>query len=129
MSTRAIYHFHDKRSGETYHVYKHYDNYPHGAIQFIEAAITKAWLFPRYEADEFAAAFIAANKDGAGGVRMVPVGCDDMGQDYDYWIGFDEIKGELKIGFVDLNDEGKRIEFIGTLEDMKKYVEKNYNEN
>jgi hypothetical protein len=60
MSTRAMYTFRDE-TGE-YHVYKHSDGYPTGAAQWIEAALPFAWTFPRFEADEFAAAFVAANK-------------------------------------------------------------------
>ena len=86
MSTRGIYHFRDDKESETYHVYKHHDNYPSGAYGFIKAALTRAWPLPRFEADEFACAFIAANKESAGGVRLVPHGVTDMGQDYDYHI-------------------------------------------
>lgn len=68
MSTRGIYTF--KGFGETHHVYKHYDNYPTGAAGFLEAALTKAWALPRYEPDEFACAFIAANKTGGGDLRL-----------------------------------------------------------
>jgi hypothetical protein len=60
MSTRAVYTFSD--SDGTYHVYKHSDGYPTGAAQAIEATLECAWTLPRFEADEFAAAFVAANK-------------------------------------------------------------------
>ena len=76
MGTRAIYIFEDEhdhvgRPDEVY-VYKHYDNYPEGAVDFIENAKEFAWELPRFEADEFAASFVAANKSRAGGgVRLV----------------------------------------------------------
>jgi len=76
MGTRAIYIFEDEhdhvgRPDEVY-VYKHYDNYPEGAVDFIEEAKEFAWELPRFEADEFAASFVAANKDRrGGGVRLV----------------------------------------------------------
>lgn len=60
MSTRACYTFKDNH--ETHHVYKHHDGYPSGAEQWIRAAIPFAWPLPRFEASEFGAAFIAANK-------------------------------------------------------------------
>lgn len=60
MSTRAMYTFKDKDT--TVHVYKHYDGYPSGAAQWIAAALDYAWQLPRFEADDFAAAFVAANK-------------------------------------------------------------------
>ena len=60
MSTRAIYSFTDQIA--TYHVYKHHDGYPEGAAEAIGNAIPNAWQLPRFEADEFAAAFVASNK-------------------------------------------------------------------
>jgi len=70
MGTRAIYVFEDEN--EEVYVYKHYDNYPQGAVDFIEEAKAYAWPFPRFEADEFAAAFVAANKNRKGGeVRLI----------------------------------------------------------
>jgi hypothetical protein len=63
MSTRACYRFIDENG--TWTVYKHHDGYPEGAVDFITAALDYAWPLPRFEADEFAAAFVAANKQGA----------------------------------------------------------------
>ena len=60
MSTRAVYTFRDGQ--EEFHVYKHFDGYPSGAVEFIEEAKKHAWTLPRFEADEFAAAFVSANK-------------------------------------------------------------------
>lgn len=121
MSTRAIYHFTDK-SWNIYDVYKHHDNYPSGAYEAIKAALKKAWALPRFEADEFAAGFIAANKDYAGGVRLVPHGCSDMGQDYDYNITCKN--DELWIEFEDRNENDEPIYFKGTLDQMKIYIDK-----
>jgi len=59
MSTRAMYTF---TGSGTFHVYKHHDGYPSGAVQWIRAALDHAWPLPRFEADDFAAAFVAANK-------------------------------------------------------------------
>lgn len=61
MSTRAIYTFYGDQDAPR-HVYKHHDGYPTGACEAIEAALGFAWTLPRYENDEFAAAFVAANK-------------------------------------------------------------------
>jgi hypothetical protein len=69
MSTRAVYTF--KGFGETYHIYKHYDGYLTGAAEFLSKALDQAWGLPRYEPDEFAAAFVAANKTGAGDIRIM----------------------------------------------------------
>lgn len=66
MSTRAIYTFHD--DDDAYHVYKHHDGYPWpaavGGFAHIRAALTLAWPLPRFEPDEFAAAFVAMSKMG-----------------------------------------------------------------
>ena len=72
MSTRAIYTFTDGK--ETHHVYKHHDGYPTEAAKFILAALPLAWPLPRFEPDEFAAAFVAANKNRPGGVRLCESG-------------------------------------------------------
>jgi hypothetical protein len=47
---------------QEFHVYKHHDGYPTGAAEAIANAISNAWKLPRFEADEFGAAFVAANK-------------------------------------------------------------------
>lgn len=73
MSTRALYTFIESKS-ETYHVFKHTDGYPSGGIDSIHEAFPYAWLLPRFEANEFAAAFVAANKKGNGGVRLLKSG-------------------------------------------------------
>lgn len=60
MSTRSVYIFQDNAG--RYAVYKHSDGYPTGAAQSIEKAAEYAWTMPRWEADEFGAAFVAAEK-------------------------------------------------------------------
>ncbi len=69
MSTRGMYNF-----GDGINVYCHYDNYPEGAEQRIINALHLAWDLPRYEPDEFAAAFVAGNKTKQGNVRIMPSG-------------------------------------------------------
>ena len=68
MSTRAVYTF--KNADEAHHVYKHCDGYPTGAAGAIANALKLAWELPRFEPDEFGAAFIAANKRNSGGLRL-----------------------------------------------------------
>ena len=68
MGTRAVYTFIGE--DERHSVYKHWDGYPRGACRFIANALPLAWPLPRFEADEFAAAFVAANKKQAGDVRL-----------------------------------------------------------
>ena len=77
MSTRALYTFTDD-DGD-FHVYKHHDGYPYckfpqgegGGLVWINNAKELAWDLPRFEAHEFAAAFVAANKKDRGGVNLV----------------------------------------------------------
>lgn len=65
MSTGASFEFKDKY--DSYLVYKHCDGYPSGAADSIKGALLYAWELPRFEASDFAAAFIAANKTHGGG--------------------------------------------------------------
>ena len=66
MSTRACYRFFPLNGPNDWPgvvtVYRHHDGYPSGAAQAIEAALPHAWPLPRFEPDEFAAAFVRGNK-------------------------------------------------------------------
>ena len=68
MGTRAVYTFIDEDGRHS--VYKHWDGHPTWACKFIANALPQAWPLPRFEADEFAAAFVAANKKQAGDIRL-----------------------------------------------------------
>src|SRR6516164_7604860 len=68
MGTRAVYTFID--ADDRHSVYKHWDGYPRWGCQFIANTLSLAWPLPRFEADEFAAAFVAANKKQAGDIRL-----------------------------------------------------------
>jgi len=96
MSTRACYTFTDSQ-GE-FHVYKHHDGYPYtggvhkgesyegGGLVWINDAKAFAWDFPRFEADDFAASFVAANKQGGGGCRLINKANPwDFSGDSEYW--------------------------------------------
>ena len=91
MSTRAVYTFIDEDNH--HHVYKHHDGYPSGAIEFILKALDKSWPLPRFEADEFAASFIAANKGSAGGVRLTtgPSAHGDLSYRYEITVKEDKL--------------------------------------
>lgn len=92
MSTRAVYTFHDET--ESFHVYKHFDGYPTGAAKAIVKALGYAWPLPRYEADEFASSFVAANKTQGGGVRLMQSGAfDDVApHDIEYHYEVSQVK-------------------------------------
>lgn len=68
MSTRGVYRFRDGSNHGPFTVYKHSDNYPwgeHGGVAAIKAALPYTWPLPRFEANEFAAGFVAAHKRGS----------------------------------------------------------------
>jgi len=107
MGTRAIYKFWDEMMPEeSFFVYKHYDNYPSGAREFIENAKSHAWKLPRYEACEFASAFVSANKNQGGGeVRLVSQHYKNLGSltdtysycDYFYDVHFDRDANDFRV--------------------------------
>jgi hypothetical protein len=108
MATRAVYTF--KSHGEAFHVYKHWDNAPTGAAAFIRAALQRAWDLPRFEADEFAAAFIAENKHQAGDIRLIKSPSRIADADFFY-----EVEHDGKDLIVTCKDWDKRRRFKGTL--------------
>jgi hypothetical protein len=69
MSTHALFVFRDQQG--VYGVWKHCDGYPSGGLEAIRSAVPFAWELPRFEADEFAAAFVVANRSSKGEVRLV----------------------------------------------------------
>ena len=65
MSTRGFFTFRGTNPEDEHHVYKHCDCYPegpHGGVFAIAGALRYAWPLPRFEPDEFAAAFVCAAK-------------------------------------------------------------------
>lgn len=104
MGTRSIWTFAEthewkdektgrKRKQKTeHHVYKHWDGYPTGAALIIARTLLlgTVWQLPRFEADEFAAGFIAANKDGTGDFRLALTRYGACDVEYGYTIWFDE---------------------------------------
>src|SRR5713101_2351532 len=83
MSTRACYRFFPLNGPNDWPgvvtVYRHHDGYPSGAATAIEAALPHAWPLPRFEAEEFAAAFVRANKMSA----------DDHAREYEEQAGIE----------------------------------------
>jgi len=108
MSTRACYTFTDLQ-GE-FHVYKHHDGYPFvggvhngepyegGALCWIQNAKAFAWELPRFEADDFAASFVAANKDGGGGCRLINKAHPwEFSSDSEYWYKIDNTDAAIDV--------------------------------
>jgi hypothetical protein len=120
MSTRACYTFKDKDGA--FSVYYHYDGYPANALQMINKAKESAWQFPRFEADEYAAAFCYVAKDGrAGGARLTegPHRHGDLSYRYDIYFKNNDLM--VKIWQVDFKNE-KLIEHSNMNELWSKYV-------
>lgn len=119
MSTRAVYVFKDDDQKE-YCVYKHHDGYPEGAVAFIVNAMENSWDLPRFEADEFAASFVAANKTNKGGVRLVNNPTDYADIEYLYEV-FQAKNGQLILRVYSVNFWGenklKEELFYGRLKD------------
>jgi hypothetical protein len=126
MSTRASYTFKDE--DETFHVYKHHDGYPSGAVRWIEAAVSKAWELPRFEASDFGAAFIAANKKNGGGVRLMHSGeiKDVAPSDIEYRYEIEAKKGVIYVAAFKTKYWGEprtdKYLWNGALSAMKKWV-------
>ena len=116
MGTRAVYTFIDE--DHRHSVYKHWDGYPRTACQFIANALKLAWPLPRFEADEFAAAFVAANKQGAGDLRLTagPGGHGDLAYTY-------EIRCQRGCLHVRIHEaDSTRLLFEGSLEHAQRFA-------
>jgi hypothetical protein len=127
MSTRAVYTFRDNHGQHS--VYKHYDGYPTEALGFIENAPARAWPLPRFEADEFAAAFVAANKTGAGNVYLTtgPEAHADLAYRYEITCRGAALRVEVyrrvHLALVDDWRSEYRLLFAGTLADARRWAE------
>lgn len=99
MSTRANIIIRDEC--KQIQIYKHSDGYPSGAIPAIQKALALAWPLPRWEADDFAAAFVAANKDRGGQIYIDGTwieGKTEHGDiEYLYFVEFDADQKMVKI--------------------------------
>ena len=102
MSTRAVITF--KRGNECFHVYQHCDGYPSGVAENLRSAIAYAWPLPRFEACEFAAAFVAGAKNG--GNIYLSKGPRYHG-DLSYRYVVRCVDGELRIDAFAIGDDGK----------------------
>lgn len=111
MSTRCTLTVRDRPgANQTYSVYRHSDGYPdteHGVIHTLRAALSYAWLLPRFEADDFAAAIIATWKQpatrhsatyvGQGGNIRMTEGRDAHGDTEYHYELMPDAKGRVKI--------------------------------
>lgn len=118
MGTRAVYTF--KADDGEFAVYKHWDGYPEGAAEFITKAIPLAWELPRFEAMDFSAAFIAANKTEGGNVYNTASA--DAHGDLSFFYEISQAKnGQLIMKAFDAYNPSEPL-FYGRLKDfVKKY--------
>ena len=119
MSTRACYSFSDEHG--KCHVYYHFDGYPANALKLINEAKRYAWELPRFEADEFSAAFVVAAKgNSAGGARLSKGPSNHGDLDYKYDISFDK---DLNIKIWSVDFHNSKLLDEGTLKQLwKKYI-------
>jgi hypothetical protein len=125
MGTRAVYTFIDE--DERHSVYKHWDGYPRWACRFIANALTLAWSLPRFEANEFAAAFVAANKKEAGDIRLTTGPDAHWDLAYAYEIQCPDGRLHVRICKIGYAGPGLRVAeyrplFEGTLEDALQFA-------
>lgn len=120
MGTRAVITFRDE-DGSKFHVYKHWDGDPTEIVPAILKTIEKklAWPLPRFEADEFAAAFIAANKDGSGDIRIAREPEYYGGLAYHYEVYMGKLGGNgAEVLCLNVSDHSE-MTFSGALSDFK----------
>jgi|TARA_R110000744_G_scaffold41783_1_gene94773 hypothetical protein len=83
MGTRASITFEDAHNSFT--IYQHWDGDPETIARNVERSKMFAWNLPRFEASDFAAAYVAANKEQGGNIRLLKVEahvCYDTQHDY-----------------------------------------------
>ena len=137
MSTRAVYTFKDDIGA--FHVYRHLDGYPEGAIDFIKAAFEAE--SPRCTAADLAVSFIVANKRPQSLTILTPHYDEYRNLDYRYEITKNESKNEWDMFFevkkgnfvvsafkrtsVLGDDPTYDVIFSGTLDEFEEFAEKN----
>ena len=120
MGTHGLFSF--EEDDEAFSVYVHWDSYPEGAADKLNKTLEslKIWPLPRYEADEFAAGFIAANKVNPGGFRLANFD-DSIDHQYQYKIWQDEKSHDLMIKLV--CDDSEWDNTIWIIDDFIKFME------
>ena len=108
MGTRAVYIFNDKE--QAFSVYGHWDGYPEHAAANLIKTLEYAWPLPRFEASDFAAAFIAGNKKEGGGDVYFTKGPNAHGDlEYIYELHQNKLGGLMIRAFhADWDDDKKK---------------------
>ncbi len=123
MSTRAVVTIIDDQ--HKFSIYTHCDGYPEYQVKRIQDALKFAWTLPRFEAMDFAAAFVAGSKTGGGNIYFTDdwQSHGDLEYRYEITARSDQYCGnansnplQVKVYSVS-GDNAKRI-WAGTLADM-----------
>ena len=134
MGTRCLFIFKQNiHAKEAHGVYVHYDGYPRGAADYLEETFNSdnTWTklvrqtgCSRYEADEFASAFVATLKPkfkNGGGVRLVNLPHNIGDLEYQYTIGTND-QGNLIIDAINFVDRPHGVDhmpvFNGTVDEF-----------
>jgi hypothetical protein len=121
MGTRAVFTFKDDYGSHA--VYKHWDGYPESAVECLTKAIPFSWGLDRYEACDFSAAFVAANKQKGGDVYLTTSAEDHCDLSYHYELTSAKTNGQLiiralKVEYECITDIAFKEIFYGRLKDF-----------
>lgn len=122
MGTRCLVSFIDNR--QTVNIYQHSDGYPDGVSGPIAAAVKFAWQLPRFEACDFSAAFVAANKTRGGHIYIYDGGDPIVAAPGDLAYRYEVrcVAETLQITAFKVNADAAEI-FKGTLEQFTAWAE------
>jgi hypothetical protein len=95
MGTRAVITFKDENGKHS--VYQHWDGDPDNIKTNVMLATGFAWPLPRFEADDFAAAYVAAVKKGGGNIRLTKGPQDHGDLSYSYLVTCKDGKFAIKV--------------------------------
>lgn len=87
MSTSAEIQFKD--TNETFALFQQYDAYPespHGVFDAVKKSLSFAWRDGRFEASEFACAYIRANKVRHGGLYLLSAPTDISNEESEKYV-------------------------------------------
>lgn len=105
MGTRAVITFIDQEIPAKFAVYQHWDGDPETIISNL-LSVKNCWRWPRWEADEFAAAYILTHKEGPGNIRLSTGARDHGDLSYRYEVTKVENDGECALEVIIQNGDG-----------------------
>ena len=105
MGTRAVITFFDDELPGKFAIYQHWDGNPETVINDLRN-VRHCWPWPRWEADEFAAAYIATYKQGSGNLRISTGARNHDDLSYSYEVRQVENEGECALEVIVKDGEG-----------------------